>query len=345
MDERENWLRAVEFRYPEWIPCSVAISPANWKAYRGDLESIVRDHPRLFPLSREVAADFYDEMPPVYRGGQCYTDNWGCVWQSIQDGLEGQVVGHPLADWHALDTYRMPDPRIYAEREPRDWQEISEDLARARRLGLPVGGSGERLFDRLYFLRGFENLMMDFATEPPELTRLIEMLEEYEHEVVQMWLERGVDYVGFHTDLATQRGLMISPASFRKHVKPMFTRLFQRCRRSGAHVFLSSDGRTVDIVDDLVDSGVSVHDPQLRANGLEDIMKAYRGKLCAKVDLDRQGLPFATPAQVRDEIKQVVDAMAAPEGGLMLGAAVYGVDVSLQNIAAICEAMEDYCFP
>ena len=37
--------------------------------------------------------------------------------------------------------------------------------------------------------------------------------------------------------------------------------------------------------------------------------------------------------------------MGAPEGGLMVMAGIYGDDVPLRNIEAICEAMEDYCFP
>ena len=37
MNHRENWLRAVEYRYPEWIPCHVSIYPLNWRAYREEL--------------------------------------------------------------------------------------------------------------------------------------------------------------------------------------------------------------------------------------------------------------------------------------------------------------------
>ena len=63
MDDRENWLRAVEFRYPEWIPCRVDISPRNWKQYRADAERIVLDHPRLFEPFEAGSRD-YDDMPP-----------------------------------------------------------------------------------------------------------------------------------------------------------------------------------------------------------------------------------------------------------------------------------------
>ena len=84
---------------------------------------------------------------------------------------------------------------------------------------------------------------------------------------------------------------------------------------------------------------------QLRANTLRGIERAYKGKVCVTVDLDRQGFPFDAPARIRDEICQVVDALAEPEGGLMLGAGVWGGDVPLANVEAICQAMEECCFP
>ena len=344
---RENYLRAVEFRYPAWVPCSVNFAPLVWKMYRDELERIVLDHPGLFPEYELSERNFYDQMPPVYRPGETYRDNWGCLWYSVIEGLEGQVIEHPLESWAALKTYRMPDPLIFDEREPapKDWEKARRDLETRKRQGKVASGNAERLFDRLYFLRGFENLMIDFALEPPELDRLIGMLEEYELVLVEKWLSLGVDQVTFHTDFGTQVGLMISPKSFRKHIKPMFTRLFQTCRKAGAHVLLSSDGRLLEVVDDLIECGVSVHDPQLRANTLEGIVRAYKGKLFAMVDLDRQGFPFMTPQEIRQQVNQVVDAMALPEGGLGLIAAVYGADVSLAQIASLCDAIDEACFP
>ena len=347
LSARENWLRAVEFRYPEWIPCSIGFSPLTWHTYGEDLEKLVLEHPRIFPTYRQEDANFYDEMPAVYRGGEYYRDNWGCLWYNEQAGLEGQVVEHPLADWRALPGYHMPDPLVDNERgpEPKDWEQAACDAAEARRQGFCAGGNGERLFDRLYFLRGWQNLMVDFAEGRPELVQLIQMLEDYEMKLVRRWLAIGVDVMYFHTDIGTQRGLMISPKAFRTYLKPTFTRLFRACRAAGTHVFLSSDGNILDIVDDLIECGVSAHDPQLRACTLPGIASAYRGKLCANVDLDRQGFPFVTPEEIRGQVKKVVERMALPEGGLMLGAGIYGDDVPLRNIEALCVAMEAYCFP
>ena len=344
MTWRENFLRAALFQGPEWIPCGVDISPMTAVRMRGDLERMVRDHPRIFPEPGAVTLDYDHGMPPAYRAGDLFTDRWGCVWSTMIDGLEGQVVGHPLESWDALDQWRPPDPSRETERGSRDWAEERARMEERRRAGLLTHGSAERLFDRLYFLRGFENLMMDFATGSAQLERLIEILAEYESRLVELWTDVGVDLISFHTDIGTQNGLMISPETFRARIKPMFTTLFQRCRRAGSVVYLSSDGRLLEIVDDLVECGVNIHDPQLRANTLKGISRAYRGKLCARVDLDRQGFPFATPAALRDQVKAVVEELGDPQGGLMVLAAVYG-EIPASTLAALCEAMEDFCFP
>ncbi|MCC6445808.1 MAG: hypothetical protein IT210_20430 [Armatimonadetes bacterium] len=345
LSNRENYLRAIEFRYPEWIPCSVGFAPIVWKMQGRELEKVILDHPRLFPGYQEGSANFYEEMPVVYREGQFFTDNWGCLWHNIQEGLEGQVVGHPLANWEALKDYKAPDYRFKTERGERNWEAIEKYIREQKQQGGLVGGDGERLFDRLYFLRGFENLMMDFAIDDPRLPELIALLEGHEMKLIEKYLSFGVDVMYFHTDIGTQAALMISPAKFRQYLKPMFMRLFQTCRKAGTHVYLSSDGHLLEIVDDLIECGVSVHDPQIRANTLDGIVKAYKGRMCANVDLDRQGFPFMTPARIREQVREVVDKMAAPEGGLMLSGSVWGNDVPLENIEALCSAVEDYCFP
>lgn len=341
MTHRENWLRTVEFRCPEWIPCTVSLAPLAWKTHREALEDVVLAHPRLFPGYRRGSVNF-DEFGPVYREGERFTDNWGCVWDNAVGGLEGQVIEHPLADWSALASWSPPDPATQSERGVRDWHAIRSHVAAARARGDLVWGDGERLFDRLYFLRGFENLMTDIATDEPRLSDLIAILLDYEKRLVGMWLDLGVDVVGFHTDIGTQKALMLSPASFRKHIKPLFAELFAMVRSAGAHVYLSSDGCLMDIVDDLIEIGVSVHDPQFRANTLNGIVAKYRGRLCANVDLDRQMFAFCSPDDVRAHVNEVVERMRLPEGGLMLSGSVWDANTPIENIAALCDALEAF---
>jgi hypothetical protein len=319
----------------------VNFSPATFKRYGEKLEDLIISHPLIFGRYEKRRINF-DRMPPAYRKGEYYTDNWGCTWYNLQEGIEGQVIRNPLEDWSALEYYKPPDISK-SERGNRDWQKIKEFVENRKREGLITVGDGERLFDRLYFLRGFKNLMLDIVKDSPQLPRLIKMLEDHEMELIKKWLEIGVDIITFHTDIGTQHGLMISPEKFRKYIKPMFKNLFTTCRNAMAHVYLSSDGRLLDIFGDLLECGVSIHDPQIRANTLDGIAKFYKGKMCIDLDLDRQMFQFCKPVDIWRQIKEAVEKLYLPEGGLMMKAEIYGADVPLENIDAICKAMEEFC--
>jgi hypothetical protein len=342
MTPRENWLRAVRFERPDWIPISVGFSPLTWREHGEALEEVLLRHSFLFPGYKKGAHDFRAPYAVVYREGEYFRDNWGCLWHNVLGGLEGQVVESPLADWQALDAYRPPDSLTQSERTTRDWVQIEQNVRRAKEGGHLTWGDGERLFDRLYFLRGFENLMLDFATDDPHLPRLIELLTDYELRLVRRWLALGVDAVGFHTDIGHQTALMISPEQFRRYIKPMFRTLFQACREAGALVYLSSDGRLLEIVDDLIECGVSVHDPQVRANTIEGIARTYKGRLCANVDLDRQMFRFCKPDDIWRQVEAAVRQVGSPEGGIMLAGSVWDAGVPLENIEALCAALEQF---
>jgi hypothetical protein len=341
LTERENWLRAIEFRTPEWIPCSVGFSLRTWHQHRERLEEIALRHPRLVPSYPKK--EEWDDFPPVYREGEHFRDNWGCLWYNSLGGLEGQVVESPIADYAALDSYVPPDWRTMRERGPMDWDEYTRAVKAAPAAGRLAWVDGQRLFDRLYFLRGFENLMIDIATDDPRLPRLVDMLWRHERSLVLAGLELKPDVISFHTDIGTQNGLMISPEKFRRYIKPMFKDLFQTIRKGGAHVVLSSDGRLLEIVDDLIECGISMHDPQLRANTLEGIAKHYKGKVCVNLDLDRQSFAFSTPKEIRAMVGDGVKRLSSPQGGLMVQGSVYDEVTPLENIEALCQALEEHC--
>ena len=44
-----NFLKVINFDYPEWIPANVSLMPAAWIKYKEKLEKIVLAHPTIFP--------------------------------------------------------------------------------------------------------------------------------------------------------------------------------------------------------------------------------------------------------------------------------------------------------
>lgn len=342
MTSRENYLRTVENRNPEWIPCRVMLNSRNWKAYREWLDDVVLGHPRIFPDHTRGCVD-YDYVWFRTQVGELQ-DAWGCRWRNVEEGHVGIVVEHPLADYAALDHYTPPDPLKELEYGGApDWDAEAARIAQAKARGELAQGSAGSLFDRMYALRGYDELMIDIATEDPRLHDLIAIVENHAAALAAKYVDLGVDEVYFHTDIGTQQGLMIAPDQFRKFIKPMFMRLFRPVRDAGVHVRLSSDGRLLDIVEDLAECGVSIHDPQLRANTAEGIAAAYPGRLCIDADLDRQLFPFCSPAEAGDHVGRTIEKLYNPAGGLMVFA-VMAPGVPLETIEAVCDAFEAYCF-
>lgn len=341
-----NYLKAVHFDYPEWTPCSVGFVPAVWMKHREELEDIVLRYPGIFPDYRKGDTDFDDPVRTLYKPGR-HVDAWGTVWENIHPGLDSIPVVEPLADWAAMDTWAPPDPLLEAEFEPRDWAEIRRGIEEARAKGDLARGGGLYhgcMFMRLYYLRGFENLMLDLATEDPRLVRLISIVLAYNTTVIGRYLEMGAEFMYFGDDLGTQKSLPISPDLWRKVMKPCYETMFGPCRDRGVPVYLHSDGHILEIIPDLVETGVRVIDPQIRANGLTGLQEVAKGRVAMNLDLDRQLLPFASPAQIDDHFHQVFEGLYLPEGGLMMRASCQP-DVPLENIEAVCRSLQEICHP
>ena len=53
LERTENYLKAVNFENPEWIPCRVSLMPATWRKYREALEEVVLRHPEIPDYKRK----------------------------------------------------------------------------------------------------------------------------------------------------------------------------------------------------------------------------------------------------------------------------------------------------
>jgi len=337
-----NFLKTIYFAYPDWTPCRIGLLPATWMKYRADLAALVQAHPRIFSSDETRSHDFDAIASPLYEAGQ-HTDCWGTVWNNIQAGLDSAPMTAPLEDWAALDTYHPPDPLREAAFGKRDWAAVARGVqAQKARGDLAVGGGLMHgfMYMRLYYLRGFANLMIDLAIGDPRLAQVIAMVENYNSAVIHKYIELGAEYMSFGDDLGLQTSLPMSPEMWRQYIKPSYGRMFRPCREADIPVYLHTDGHVLEIIPDLVEAGVTVLNPQFRANGLEGLRSLARGRVALDQDLDRQLFPFATAAQIEDHIHEVYDALHLPEGGLMLFAEC-GPDVPLDIIDTICSVLEE----
>jgi len=116
--------------------------------------------------------------------------------------------------------------------------------------------------------------------------------------------------------------------------------MFKLCHEEDVSVYFHSDGHILELIPDLIESGVDILNPQIGANGLDGLETTAKGKVCIHLDLDRQLFPFAKPEEIREHIQKAVNRLDLSEGGLMLHAACYP-DIPLENVEAICNTYEE----
>jgi uroporphyrinogen-III decarboxylase len=207
-------------------------------------------------------------------------------------------------------------------------------------VGLPHGFMYLRLLD----LRGFEEIMIDFFEEPPELQLLIDKVLNYNLRQTEIMLENNKSkMVYFGDDLGMQKGLATGAEKWRKYLKPCFEKIYGLCKADNRLVYMHTDGCIYEIMQDLQECGVDMINPQYRANGLDNLEKICKGKIAICLDLDRQLFPVATPAEIRAHAKECVERLYLPEGGLAINVEI-GPDYPLENIEAVIDAVNELRF-
>lgn len=306
-------LKAIDYRHPEELPVFANILPAARTLHGESMNRILRKYPAFF-LPADIDRGV-QQMAITYYAGE-HIDPWGCVWSNLHEGMEAYVTGHPVPHREDIRSLKAPETDM----------------------GLPHGFMYLRLLD----LRGFEEAMMDFAEEPEELGMLIEAVCAYNVRQTRLLCKDNPNpLLFFGDDLGMQHGLAIGAEKWRKWMKPAFRRIYEVAHQAGKRVYMHTDGDIVDIMPDLVDAGVDIINPQYRANGLDRLEKTCKGKIPIMLDLDRQLFPFGTPRDMRDHVRETVERLYLPAGGLGLNLEI-GMEVPLENVDALLAALDEY---
>ena len=347
MTDYENRLKAYRFEGPSWIPCNVIVTEQSWLEYpREELEHYIKRHPALFPDFDPGLPDL-SRMPslPWRTAGRDYIDSWGARWRTLTDGMTGTVIDHPLDSWDAWMGFQSPDPDRENGWGPVDWERLSSEVKGAIRTGRVPPVTELRhghTFLTLEYLRGFENLIYDMYDEEPRLLELIEDVERFNAACLVHLMAADPDIVGFPEDLGAQSNSLISPELFRKYIKPSYRRLMAIPGDAGKIVHMHCDGWMLNLADDLIECGVGVLNIQDMIHGIDELRDQLVGRVALELDIDRQNITvFGTRSDIDGLIREEIEKLAGPSGGLALQFEVRP-PVPLENVDAICSAMEKY---
>lgn len=247
-------------------------------------------------------------------------DEWGCMWESEDaSGSDmGQVTNVAIPEWDDFENYMFPDPSAEGR-----FDGLEEALAEAESKGLYVQlNSPHCIFERMHFLRGFDNTLVDCLLEPVNISLLAEKLADYQIGIIEEAYRLGKGRIHCYDttdDWGTQQSLMISPDTFREIFKAQYKRIFDKAHGCGMDIRFHTDGKINNILEDFIELGIdiiNIHQPRLV--GIEEISNIARGRICFEAAVDIQStLPTGDKKLIEEEVKELVEKWATPKGGLI----------------------------
>jgi uroporphyrinogen decarboxylase len=266
--------------------------------------------------------------------GQTRFDWWGAGHDTGEEGYYIRVS--PLANSKDLDAFAWPDPHASGLFEQAS-KVIQTDGAEY----FIVPNLGFALFERAWSLRGLEQFLMDLALDPGWVGELLDRITEIQLVLIELYLELGVDGAYFGDDYGAQKNLILSPASWRRLIKPRLERLFAPFRERGLPILMHSDGQIQSILPDLVEIGLNALNP-VQPEVLDHawLHQHFGGALAFYGGISTQtSLPQGSPEQVRQAVRQCAGELAPDGTGLLLAPSHRMMtDIPLENVEAMLAA-------
>lgn len=276
----------------------------------------------------------YDRSPNAnihYRLG--YRDNY--------DEFERHSIGNAinlLPDWSELDLFLsdFPDPN-----EPGNFDNVIEVLKNSDGR-YKLGCWWRLLHERLWTIRGMENLMYDYYDNMDGLKIIGGKIVEFYKVIIDKYKDAGCDGIFTSDDLGHQHGPMMSPEVFKELYLPLYKEIIGYTHQKGMHFFLHSCGDNTLLMDYLIEAGLDVFHPvQKGCMDMEKTAQLFGDKITFLAGVDVQSLlPTGNPQQIHEEITDMKRIFKKTEGGLLL-AMGNGIttDTSLENIKAAFDEM------
>ena len=349
MTSKERVLAAINHRETEQIPITFDADEAVYETLYKYL--MVNSKEKLFD---RLNVDTWMILPGnfIYTPEEEKKEKKTSIWGYRVNVTEHQA-GHydaltysPLAGKDTLSdiqTYPWPEPDVF------DFSHFShEALNHYQRATIGVFTWGA--FFIACYVRGMEDLMMDFATRRKYIDHLFNTIADISAAALQRMLgDHGedIDIIYMCDDYCSQQGPLFSPADFKTFVFPYLKRLVDLTHRYDKKFLLHVCGSVRSLLPMIIDAGVDVLEPiQTRAAGMEPsaLKKDFGKHLCFYGGMDlQQILPKGSKEDVAEETKRLIDILGK-DGGYIFGPGhtYIQADTPLENILTMYDTAHTY---
>jgi uroporphyrinogen decarboxylase len=280
----------------------------------------------VIPVFANPPAGYQPEFVDEADGGKAFQDEFGATLRRPKSSCYYDWREFPLREpsLEALERMPWPDPADPARYRGLR-QRVKQLRASTERAIFSAAPCGHDLFNQLLRVRGMAEGLMDLVANPEFAEAFFERLTSTIITAQQCFLAEVGDLIDIHftaDDLTGQTGPLISPAVYRRMIKPRWARIIEAIKaRTKAKIFYHSCGALGMFLPDLIEIGVDIINPvQVSASGMEtaELKKKYGKNLsfwgggCDTQSVLSRGTLDDVRAEARRRIRDL-----APGGGFV----------------------------
>ncbi len=311
LSKKENLLRVLHQQQPEWIPVECLPEPRFGEG--------------------SYAYVTYKGALAAKEGGY---DLWGVRWTPTGEFLP-YPDEHPAKTLEDLLALSFPDIHVAAL-----WEEAERQAESARGQSVLIARQVCALFERFWSLVGFESALMGLVEASDLASACLKRITDWQIAAADHYIKIGVEAARISDDYGAQRNLLMSPRTWREHIRAPLARLVEHYQRANLPVILHSCGSLDSIMDDLIELGFAAFNIQSNANDFREYKKRYGRRFCVWGGVSTQGvLSTGTTDQVKESVRDVVTNLGC-DGGLILEPDQV-IQIPEENLLAFFESAQE----
>jgi len=199
-------------------------------------------------------------------------------------------------------------------------------------------------------LRGMKSFLVDLASRPDFAHALLDKITTAIEGLLRLTMQAGGKYFDMielpGDDYAGNLNLMISPAMFRKFIRPCIERLIKVIKEYNPNtkIMLHSDGAITKILPDILSLGVDVIHPlePLPATDIPVIKEQFGRQVTFLGGIDISHAMPGTREDVIAEAKRRISQLASGGGYILAPSNHLQADVSAENVVTLFETARQF---
>jgi hypothetical protein len=285
-----------------------------------------------------------------YEGMQPKKDKWGTtvIWPKgyvapMPHITEETKVIRDVTHWR--DYVEVPDYTAACSDDAL-WESYYESIAKIdREKYLVLAYMPTGVFERLHFLMGFEDALVNLLLEPEAMHDLLTAIGKHRFEFAKLLVERiKPDAILSHDDWGSKNSLFMQPETWREFIKPQYVETYGYLHDQGVLILHHADSYCEPLVEDMIDLHIDVWQGVLPQNDIAAIQKQAAGRMTLMGGLDAAIVDKenSTEEEIRKEVRRAC-ATYGP-GGHFIPCITYGGPGTIypQNDVIINDEIDRY---